>query len=88
MNSNTRKDGDTDLLSSTGKWMSVRDIARRWGISISAVYGLRAGTNLLKRYRFGSSIRFDVENVTAVEQQILNQHNGKKTRKIKGQYDR
>lgn len=72
----TQKVGDEDKSPATREWMSVRDIARRWRVSISAVYGLRAGTSSLKRYRFGSSIRFLAQDVIAFEQEVLNQ--GKK----------
>jgi hypothetical protein len=75
---------DQQRLSPSGKWMSVRDLARRWGISESAVYNLKAGTDSLQRYRFGSTIRFKWDDVLAAEEEILTRSGKTSTRNNRG----
>ncbi len=49
------------------KYISVNELAERWGISPSAIYMCRGGTDRLKRIRFGKSVRFLLSEVEALE---------------------
>lgn len=53
------------------KYLSVNEIAARWGISPSAVYMCRCGTDRLRRFRFGKSVRFLLSEVEMLEAEML-----------------
>ncbi len=53
------------------RFIGVGELSRRWAISPSAIYGLKAGTHRLKRYRFGRSIKFLLTEVEHIEKAIL-----------------
>jgi hypothetical protein len=59
------------------KFIGVGELSRRWAISPSAIYALKAGTHRLKRYRFGRSIKFLLIDVERTEQSIINDCGGK-----------
>ena len=53
------------------KFISPRQLAIRWDLSVSAVYHGNADVNLLRRISFGRSIRFLLSEVEAVEAQKI-----------------
>jgi predicted DNA-binding transcriptional regulator AlpA len=53
------------------KFISPRQFAIRWDLSVSAVYHGNADVNLLRRISFGRSIRFLLSEVEAVEAQKI-----------------
>ena len=53
------------------KFISARQLAIRWDVSLSAVYHGCADVNLLRRIPFGRSIRFLLSEVEAVEAQKI-----------------
>lgn len=53
------------------KFISPRQLAIRWDLSLSAVYHGEADVNLLRRISFGRSIRFLLSEVEAVEAQKI-----------------
>lgn len=55
------------------KYLSVNQLAARWGISPSAVYNCKCGTEQLRRLRFGKSVRFLLSEVEALEAEKIRQ---------------
>jgi len=53
------------------KFISPRQLAIRWDLSLSAVYHGDADVNLLRRISFGRSVRFLPSEVEAVEAQKI-----------------
>jgi predicted DNA-binding transcriptional regulator AlpA len=49
------------------KYLSVNQLAVRWGISPSTIYMCRGGTDRLRRVRFGKLVKFLLSEVEAVE---------------------
>lgn len=56
----------------TRKFIGVEDLAARWSISRSAIYGFKCGTHQLTRYRFGRSVKFLLTEVEHIEKAITN----------------
>lgn len=54
------------------KFIGVAELSRRWGLSTSAIYSLKAGTSQLKRHRFGKSIKFAMADVIEFENNLIN----------------
>lgn len=60
-------------------FISPRELANRWNISVSAGYMHRAGTENLIRHRFGRSVRFSLAEIEKFENEILSKtDNGEK----------
>jgi predicted DNA-binding transcriptional regulator AlpA len=53
------------------KFISPRQLAIRWDLSVSAVYHGHADVYLLRRISFGRSVRFLLSEVEAVEAQKI-----------------
>jgi hypothetical protein len=53
------------------KFISPRQLAIRWDLSLSAVYHGDADVNLLRRISFGRSVRFLLSEVEAIETQKI-----------------
>ena len=53
------------------KFISPRQFAIRWDLSVSAVYHGHADVNLLRRMSFGRSVRFLLSEIEAVEAQKI-----------------
>ena len=53
------------------KFISPRQLAIRWDLSLSAVYHGEADVHLLRRISFGKSVRFLLSEVEAVEAQKI-----------------
>lgn len=56
-------------------YLSPRQLATRWAISVSAVYMNRCETKRLPRYRFGRAVRFRLVDIIALENEITNRSN-------------
>jgi len=49
------------------RYISVAELAVRWAISPSAIYGRKCGTNALTQIRLGRSVRFLRQEVEDLE---------------------
>ncbi len=49
------------------KYISVNELAERWGMSPSTIYMCKGGTDRLKRIRFGKLVKFILSEVEAIE---------------------
>ncbi len=59
------------------KYLSVNQLAERWGISPSCVYACKGGTGRLRRIRFGKLVKFLLAEVEAIEADVI-----KKAKKV------
>jgi hypothetical protein len=57
------------------KYLSVKGLADRWGISPSCVYACQGGTGRLRRIRFGKLIKFLLSEVEALEAETVGKAN-------------
>jgi len=53
------------------KYLSVKQLAERWGISPSTVYMCKGGTGQLERIRFGKLVKFKLSEVDVVEAKMV-----------------
>jgi len=53
------------------KYLSVNQLAERWGISPSTVYMCKGGTARLRRVRFGKLVKFLLSEVEAIEAEVV-----------------
>ena len=53
------------------KYLSVNQLAERWGISPSTVYMCKGGTGRLRRIRFGKLVKFLLSEVEAIEAETV-----------------
>ncbi|HMG73349.1 MAG TPA: hypothetical protein VK582_07605 [Pyrinomonadaceae bacterium] len=51
------------------KFMRPDELATRWGLSLSSVYQGKSDVSLLRRIKFGKSVRFLRQQVVQVEEQ-------------------
>lgn len=58
-------------MSEKSKYISPSELAARWGISASAVYDRKCGTNRLTPHRFGRVLRFLRSEVEAFEEELF-----------------
>lgn len=49
------------------KYLMAMELAKRWRISLSAIYMCRGGTGPLRRIRLGKLARFSLSEVEALE---------------------
>ncbi len=52
------------------KYLSTKQLANRWGISVSALYMMCCGSSSLTRFRFGGTIRFSLEEIEKFETEL------------------
>jgi hypothetical protein len=69
MKKNKRKEISADGVDSP-KYLSAKQLANRWGISVSALYMMCCGSSSLTRFRFGRTIRFSLEEVKKFETEL------------------
>lgn len=53
------------------KYLSVNQLAERWGISPSTIYMCKGGTSRLRRIRFGKLVKFLLSEVEAIEAETI-----------------
>jgi hypothetical protein len=66
----------------TGRFITPLELHLRWKISLTAVYERKAGTNKLRRVRLGKSLRFPIEDVLKLEEELI-----KKATKLKKPFE-
>lgn len=53
------------------QYITAKQLAQRWAISLSAVYNCKAGTHALTRIRFSGTVRFLLSEVESIERESL-----------------
>lgn len=69
MKKNKRKEISADGVD-LPRYLSAKQLANRWGMSVSGLYMMCCGSSALTRYRFGRSIRFSIEEVKKFENEL------------------
>lgn len=63
------------------KFISVAAVAKRFGVSKSAVYQGKSGLSELTKYRFGKSVRFELAEVEKFEKTLMSRQRSARNKK-------